>query len=271
MHRRRFFTFIACAIVAFSLAIGNRLFERPPTVAQGNPQGNISLLVSAAASLQDALKEIAPIYQKSQPTVAVKYNFGASGALQRQIEQGAPVDVFISAATKQMSALNAKGLILQDTSRNLLGNRLASIVPKTSTLGITSTRSLASSNVKKIAVGEPRSVPVGQYSDEVFKKLGISEQVKLKLVLGNSVRNVLAAVESGNAYAGIVYVTDANVSDRVRVVELISTSLHSPIVYPIAVLKNGKNVPTARNYAKFLSSRAATTVFEKYGFTIIKS
>jgi molybdate transport system substrate-binding protein len=228
-------------------------------------------LVSAAASLQDALKEITPIYQKSQLTVAVKYNFAASGALQRQIEQGAPVDVFISAAAKQTIALQAKGLILQDTARNLLGNRLALIVPRNSTLGITSARSLTGSNVKKIAVGEPRSVPVGQYSDEVFKKLGIADRVKSKLVLGSSVRNVLSAVESGNADAGIVYITDAKLSDRVRVVELISTNLHSPIVYPIAVLKNSKNVPTARNYVKFLSSRAAMTVFEKYGFTVIKS
>lgn len=267
MHRRRIFTFIACAIATFSLVVGTRFFERPPTVAQGNT----SLLVSAAASLQDALKEITPIYQKSQPAIAVKYNFGASGALQRQIEQGAPVDVFFSAATKQTSALQAKGLILQDTNQNLLGNRLALIVPKNSTLGITSARSLAGGNVKKIAVGEPRSVPVGQYSDEVFKKLGIVEQVKSKLILGSTVRNVLAAVESGNADAGIVYITDAKISNRVKVVELIPTNLHSTIVYPIAILKNSKNISVARNYVKFLSSGTARRVFEKYGFIAIKS
>ncbi|WP_019499550.1 molybdate ABC transporter substrate-binding protein [Pseudanabaena sp. PCC 6802] len=267
MNRRRVFTFIACIALTFSLVVGTKFFERHPAIAQGNT----SLLVSAAASLQDALKEIAPIYQKSQPAVAVKYNFGASGALQQQIEQGAPVDVFISAATKQMSALQSKGLILQDTNQNLLGNRLALIVPRNSTLGITSVRNLAGGNVKKIAVGEPRSVPVGQYSEEVFKKLGIAEQVKSKLILGNTVRNVLAAVESGNADAGIVYITDAKISDRVRVVELISTNLHSPIVYPIAVLKNSKNIPVAKNYVKFLSSGTARSVFEKYGFTLAKS
>jgi molybdate transport system substrate-binding protein len=271
MHRRRIFTFIACAIITFSLAVGNRLFDRPPTTAQGNPQGNTSLLVSAAASLQDALKEIAPIYQKSQSTLAVKYNFGASGALQQQIEQGAPVDVFIFAATKHAIALQEKGSLLQDTRQNLLGNRLALIVPKNSTLGITNVRSLTGDNVKKIAVGEPRSVPAGEYTNEVFQKLGIADHVKSKLILGNSVRNVLAAVESGNADAGIVYITDAKISDLVRVAELISTNLHSPIIYPIAVLKHSNNVSAARDYVKFLSSKDAMGVFEKYGFAAIKS
>jgi molybdate transport system substrate-binding protein len=267
MNRRRIFNFVACIVVTLSLIVGGKFFDLSPVTAQSNA----NLLVSAAASLQDALKEITPIYQKSQPSVSVKYNFGASGTLQQQIEQGAPVDAFISAATKQMDALQEKGLILQDTRHNLLSNRLVLIVPKNSTAGITNARSLTSANVKKIAVGEPRSVPVGQYSNEVFKKLGIFEQVKSKLVLGNTVRNVLAAVESGNADAGIVYSTDAKISDRVKVVELIPANLHSPIVYPIAVLKNSKNTQAAKNYVQFLSSSTARNVFEKYGFSIVKS
>ncbi len=267
MNRRRIFVFIASLLLTFIFVISTKSMSQPPLVAQGNA----NLLISAAASLQDALKEITPIYQKSQPTVAVKYNFGASGILQQQIEQGAPVDAFISAATKQMDALQEKGLILADTRRNLLGNRLVLIVPKNSTAGITNASSLTSANVKKIAVGEPRSVPVGQYSNEVFKKLGIFEQVKSKLVLGNTVRNVLAAVESGNADVGIVYSTDAKISDRVKVVELIPANLHSPIVYPIAVLKNSKNTQAAKNYVQFLSSSTARNLFEKYGFSIVKS
>jgi molybdate transport system substrate-binding protein len=267
MNRKRIFFFIASLLLAFIFAIGTKSIGQPSLVAQGNA----NLSISAAASLQQALKEITPIYQKSQPTVAVKYNFGASGNLQQQIEQGAPVDVFISAATKQMNALQAKGSILQDTQHNLLGNRVVLIVPKTSALGITNVRNLTGVNVKKIAVGEPRSVPVGQYSDEVFKKLGILDRVKSKLVLGNTVRNVLAAVESGNADAGIVYSTDAKISDRVKVVELISANLHSPIVYPIAVLKHSKSVQAAKDYVRFLSSSTARNVFEKYGFSTVKS
>lgn len=234
-----------------------------PVVAQSS-----TLLVAAAASLQDALEEISPLFVQANSDIAVNYNFAASGPLQQQIEQGAPVDVFISAASRQMDALQEKNLILADTRRNLLTNRLVLIVPRNSDLGLTSFRQLTNANVQRIAVGEPRSVPAGQYAEELFRNLGILEQLQSKFVYGNSVRNVLAAVESGNADAGVVYTTDARISAQVTQVATAPDDLHSPIVYPIAIIQDSRNVQSARQYEQFLQSNAAKAVFERFGFGI---
>ena len=263
MNKRRFFTFVALIVAtAASLIVGTSFFTQSLL-----GQTNTKLLVSAAASLKDSLEEIKPLYQNKQQ-VAIAYNFAASGALQQQIENGAPVDIFISAAEKQMKALRSQGLILEDTQRNLLTTRLVLIVPNNSS-NITNFKQLTSPEVKRIAVGEPRSVPAGQYAQEVFTKLNILEQVKPKLVLGNNVRQVLAFVESGNADAGIVYLTDAKTSKQVKVAATATEDLHSPIVYPVAVLKGSKNISAAKQYVQFLSSSQAITVFEKYGFGTI--
>jgi molybdate transport system substrate-binding protein len=239
--------------------------NQPPSVVQANA----NLLVSAAASLKDALEEVKPLYRQTKSNVNVAYNFGASGPLQQQIENGAPADIFVSAAQKQMDALESKNLILKDTRRNLLTNRLVLIVPKTSS-SITDFTQLTGSNIKKIVIGEPKSVPVGQYAEEVFTNLGILEQIRPKLVLGNNVRQVLAAVESGNADAGVVYTTDAKTSNQVKVVATVAENLHSKIVYPVAVLKTSKNASAAREYVDFLSNNQAKTVFEKYGFGTVQ-
>jgi molybdate transport system substrate-binding protein len=227
-----------------------------------------TLLLSAAASLQNALAKVDPLFVQRYPNVRLKYNFGASGALQRQIEQGAPVDVFISAGKKQVDVLQQKGLILNSTRRNLLTNRLVLIVPKNSTLGITTFRQLSQPSVKKIAVGEPRSVPVGQYTEELFKNLGVLNFLKPKFVLGSNVRNVLAAVESGNVDAGVVYATDANISQQVRQVATAPSRLHSPIVYPLAVLKASQHSQVAQAYVQFLSGAQAKAIFVDAGFGI---
>ncbi len=231
---------------------------------------NSSLLISAAASLQDILTELSPAFEKTHPHISVKYNFASSGSLQRQIEQGAPVDLFIAAAAKPIDDLESQGLLFS-SRLNLLTNRLVLIKSSSSgaTNRITNVRGLASNDVKRIAIGEPRSVPVGKYSEEVFKNLGILAQIRAKFVLGNSVRNVLAAVESGNADAGIVYLTDAKISKRpntIEIIEIIPTNLHSPIIYPMAILKNSKNLEAAKKFVKFLTMRSLKPVFVKYGF-----
>lgn len=232
-------------------------------------QANTNLLISAAASLKDALEEVKHLYRQIPSNVDIYYNFGASGALQQQIENGAPADIFISAAVQQMDALQSKNLILNDTRRNLLFNRLVLIVPKNAS-NINDFTQLTNSIIKKIALGEPKSVPVGKYAEEVLAKLGILEQIKPKLVLGNNVRQVLATVESGNADAGIVYTTDAKTSNQVKVVATAAENLHSKIIYPIAVLKTSKNAAAAREYIEFLSKNQAKTVFEKYGFDTVQ-
>ena len=259
---RHFLKFLALIVLTTIILSGRALFLKQPSV---EAQSNTKLLVSAAASLQNSLEEIKPLYQKKQ-NINLNYNFGASGALQQQIENGAPVDVFISAAKKQMDALESKGLILTGTRRNLLKNRLVLIVPNSS--NITNFKQLTDSQVKRIAIGEPKSVPAGQYAEEVLKNLGILSQIRPKFVLGNNVRQVLAAVESGNADAGIVYTTDAKTSQQVKVVATAAENLHSPIVYPIAVLKSSKNSSAAKEYVQFLAGSQVRKVFDKYGFGI---
>lgn len=235
------------------------------TVSTSKPAAQ-TVLVSAAASLKDVLAKVDPLFEQSHSELKVKHNFGASGSLQRQIEQGAPSDVFISAGKKQLDALQTQGLMMMQTRRNLLTNRLVLIVPKRSTIQIKGFQDLTDSKVKKIAVGEPKSVPVGQYTEELFQNLGILAQLKQKQVFSNSVRGVLAAVESGNVDAGVVYATDAKISGQVRVVATAAKNLHSPIIYPVAVLKNSKNIESAKAYVQFLSSPSAQSIFEDAGF-----
>lgn len=263
MKRRRILIVLSGFLATLLLAIGLKLVIPAPSTAQ-----SATLLIAAAASLQNALEEIDPLFESTHQGTTVNYNFAASGPLQQQIEQGAPADVFISAATKQMDALQEKDLLWADTRRNLLTNSLVLVVPSNSTLGITSFRQLTNSNVKKISVGEPRSVPAGQYAEEVFKNLGILEQLKPKFVYGNSVRNVLGSVESGNADAGVVYKTDAMISDQVQQVSTAPDNLHSSIVYPIAVIKASRNANAAKAYVQFLTTDTAKQVFTKYGFGI---
>lgn len=262
MKKRRILLFISWLLTAFILILGLKTINPLITAAQANPK----LLVSAAASLQDALEEVKQVYQQVNSNVTLNYNFGASGTLQQQIENGAPADVFISAAKKQMDALQQKDLLLANTRRNLLENSLVLIVLKNAP-AIKSFQDLTAANIKRIAVGEPRSVPAGQYAEEVFKNLGILDQIRSKLVYGNNVRNVLAAVESGNADAGVVYATDAKQSNQIKIVVTAPANLHSPIIYPVAVLKNTKNATAAKDYVQFLASDRSFKIFQKYGFS----
>lgn len=263
MKRRQIFGFLGIAVVGLLLAMGLPLVTPSPVIAQSNT----GILVSAASSLKDALTEIKPLYQQSKSNINISYNFGASGALQQQIEQGAPADIFISAGKKQVDALEAKGLLLPGSRTNLANNRLVLIVAQ-DVVGISSFSNLTDSKIKKIAIGEPRSVPAGQYGEEVLKNLKLYDQVKSKLVFANNVRQVLAAVESGNAQAGIVYATDAKTSNKVKVVVTADQKSYSPIVYPVAIIKSSKNLSAAKEFVKFLSSSQAKTVLRKYGFII---
>lgn len=225
------------------------------------------LTVSAAISLTNALPEIKTLYQRSNPNVNVTYNFGASGALQQQIQQGAPVDVFFSAATQQMDALQQKNLLDPSTRINLLTNRLVLITPRNAK-ALTSFQDLTSAQVSQIAIGEPKSVPAGQYAQELLMNLKIFDSIKSKLIYGNNVRQVLTYVKTGNVDAGIVYITDAKESKSIKVAATAQENLHSPIVYPVAVLRDSKNITAAREFVQFLSSTQARTVFEKYGFGV---
>jgi len=260
---RKLLILITTALTTLLLVIGLPTVITSPVVAQSNT----SLLISAAASLKEVLVEIQPLYQQSQPNVNINYNFGSSGTLQQQIEQGAPTDIFISAAKKQVDTLEQKGLLVTGSRNIIAKNRLVLIVPKNA-VGINSFYSLKDAKVKKIAIGEPRSVPAGQYAQQVLEKLKIWTEVKSKLVFANNVRQVLASVESGNADTGLVYATDAKISNRVKVVVTADEKYHSPIIYPLAVVKRSKNVNAAKEFSQFLSSNQAKAVFKKYGFIL---
>lgn len=232
----------------------------------GTSQAQTTLVVSAAASMQDALKAIATDYRRREPGTTVRFNFASSGTLQRQIESGAPVDVFISAARKNMDELRARGLIVTNSRRNLATNRLVLIVPKNSSVPVRSFGDLKNPQVSRVAIGAPQSVPAGKYAQELLQKIGIWNVVEKKSVRAKDVRGVLTQVELGNVTAGIVYRTDALISSKVRVVSTAPEKLHAPIVYPLAVVKASKNQAAARRFAVYLTSAPAQKILQRFGF-----
>lgn len=225
----------------------------------------VEILVAAAASLQNSLEEIQKLYQSENPNVTITYTFGSSGTLQEQIEQGAPADVFMSAALKQMTALEDEGLILDGTKKELLENKVVLIVPKDSTLGLTKFEDIV--NAPVIAIGDPESVPAGQYAEQVFTSLGIMDQVNEKATKGKDVTEVLTWVSTSNADAGVVYATDAKSSEDVTVVAEAPEGSCDKVIYPAAVVKNTKAADAAKAFVEYLSSDEAMGVFENYGFT----
>lgn len=226
------------------------------------------LIISTAASLTDVMGDIAKKYKSVAPNVKLTFNFGSSGALQKQIEQGAPVDVFISAAAMQMTALQKGGFIIDGTKVDLLENKIVLIIPAGKTEP-SSFGALNSHVVLKIALGEPSSVPVGQYSKEILTYLKIIDDLKAaeKIVYANDVREVLTWVETGNVDAGIVYATDAMKNNKVIIVEYAPEGSHKTVIYPSAVVKSSKNPDSARAFVNYLSTPEASELFQSYGFT----
>jgi molybdate transport system substrate-binding protein len=228
-----------------------------------------SITVSAAISLKDALDEIAPLYEAQQQSaggVKVVFNYGGSGTLESQIEQGAPVDVFFSAAENYMDQLAAKGMIAAETRRDVAGNTLVLIAPTTSETPH-NFQDLTQPEIKIIALGEPGTVPAGMYARQTLQHAGIWSAVEKKIVYAKDVRAVLTYVATNNADAGMVYQTDAKTSQKVRVVALAPENSHDPIRYPAAVLQGAKNPAVARGFLQFVEGPQSRAVFEKYGFS----
>ena len=225
-----------------------------------------SITVSAAASLEDVLGAIAPAFTAAHPDTTVNYNFAASGALQRQIEQGAPVDVFFSAATQQMEALAKKDLILSDSRQDIVTNRLVLIAPQSSSLNITELDQLKDADIRRFSVGEFRSVPAGQYAEQALQNMNLLPTLESKFVFGNSVRSVLAAVSTSSADVGLVYATDAALSDQVKVLATAPTDTHAPIVYPAAVVQASHHPEAAQAFIEFLQTDSAQARFAEFGF-----
>jgi len=225
--------------------------------------------VFAAASLIDSLKEIAAAYQK-QTGDKVVFNFGASSFLARQIEEGAPADLFFSADEAKMDGLEKKGLVLKDTRRSRLSNSLVIVVATEKGAAIESPKDLVTAKVKRLALAEPRTVPAGIYAREYLQKQNLWPGVEAKVVPTENVRAALAAVEAGNAEAGIVYKTDAAISKKVRIACEVPSSDSPAISYPMAALKEAKEPDAAKRFLKHLDSEEAGKVFEKFGFIVRK-
>ena len=220
-----------------------------------------AITVSAAASLTDVLNELAQTFQEEYPGTEVSFTFGGSGALQTQIEEGAPVDLFFSAAESNMDALEEEGLIDAATRKDVLQNEIVLIAPQGET-AVTSFETILDSE-PQIALGEAESVPAGKYAQEIFTNLGIWHAV-----FASNVREVLAWVEAGEADCGVVYATDAKTSDAVQVI--CSAPEDGPqVLYPAAVIKDCANPEGAQAFLDFLTSEEAGEVFASYGFTFL--
>lgn len=227
----------------------------------------VELTISAAASLQDAFKEIEKQYKQKEPNIKLSFNFGSSGALQQQIEQGAPADLFFSAAEDKFQTLVKKGFINEKEGKNLLGNELVLVVPKESS--IKTFQELKEEKVKKLAIGTPESVPAGKYAKASLTHENLWNDLQNKIVFTKDVRQVLTYVETGNVDAGIVYKTDALISDKVKIANAAPTNSHEPIHYPAGVIKESKHKKEATSFYEYLQSKEAQSIFKKYGFTIL--
>ena len=266
--------FLSISILSLLFMLG---CDRIHNIQLGNPiqaNSSIELTVSAAASLKNVMQEIALLYQQEYPDNKIIYNFASSGSLQRQIEQGAPVDVFISAAVTKMDALEKQDLLLRETRRDLLKNQIVLVAPKSNknnSLKLDSFDDLTTNKITTIALGEPNSVPAGQYAQQVLTSFKIAKKVNSQAVYAKDVRQVLNYVTTGNVDAGIVYRTDAQVSDNVQIVATAPETSHSPVIYPIAVIKDSDNSDTASELIEFLTTPEAQEVFENYGFDLVIS
>lgn len=235
---------------------------------ENNTESTSELTLSVAASLKESMLEIKELFEKEHTNIALNLNFGSSGSLQQQIEQGAPCDLFISAGEKQMTALDEKGLLLDGTNKDLVKNSLVLISNNNSE--ITSIDSLTSDTVSKIALGEPSSVPAGKYADETLTSLAVKDSLSDKLVFAKDVKEVLAWTSSGNADVGFVYLSDALNNENVKIVETISEECHSPITYPVAVIKDSQDTDTAKAFEDFLFTDEAQNIFKKYGYKSVE-
>lgn len=223
--------------------------------------------IFAAASLTDSLKQIAVRYEKNSGDKIV-FNFGASSTLARQIEEGAPADIFFSADEAKMNGLEQEGLIDAATRKSRLGNSLVVVVAVDSTLQIQSASDLTNDSIKKIAFADPKSVPAGVYGKAWLEKQKLWSVIEPKVVPTENVRGALAAVESENVEAGVVYKTDAGVSKKVKVAYDVPAADAPVISYPMALVKDSKQPDAAKKFLNYLNSPAAGDIFKKFGFAL---
>lgn len=229
---------------------------------------NREITISAAISLKNTFEDIGKIFTERNPGVKVNFNFGASGDLARQIEAGAPVDVFASAAQKDMDDIDRKGLLAANSRKDFTGNAVVLVKPANSNIPILSLNDLQKGEVKKIVIGNPKTVPAGRYAEEVLRHLNLWSAVRDKLIFAEHVRQALDYVARNEVDAGIIYSTDAMVrSKEVTLVTQAPEGSHQPIIYPIAVLKGAQDEKGAWKFVEFILSAEAQRILKRHGFT----
>lgn len=246
---------------------GSTIVNSSEATTQNEP---VELTILAAASLTDVCNEIKVDYEATHENVTLHFSYGGSGALQTQIEEGAPADIFISAATKQMNALDEQGLMDSDSIVQLLENKVVLVVPANSTSDITSFEDVATDMVAMVGLGEPGSVPVGQYSEEIFTTLNLLDRVKAKANYGSDVRTVLSWVETGAVDCGIVYATDAYTTRQVKIVAEAPEEACKQVIYPAGIIKASENAEAAAAFMAYLQEEETLALFESYGFTALR-
>jgi molybdate transport system substrate-binding protein len=228
------------------------------------------VMVFAAASLTESLREVARDYSALSRDEVV-FNFGGSSTLARQIEEGAPADLFFCADEAQMDRLQAKGLVVGETRTNLLSNTLVIVVAVEEGAAVIKPQDLATPAIRRIALGDPKAVPIGVYSRRFLQQEDLWAAVSPKVIATESVRAALAAVESGNADASIVYKTDAQVSRKVKTVYEVPQNKGPVIRYPAAVLKEARNKSGAERFLRYLAGPSSLAVFAKHGFVTLRA
>jgi molybdate transport system substrate-binding protein len=251
-------------IMAFAL-----IFLSACTTKGEKQQKEVELTVSAAASLNAALSEIKTNFEQENKHITLFFNSGGSGTLQQQILQGAPVDIFLSASYEQFNELTTKGIIDRQDQVDLLSNQLVLIINKNTTGTLRQFSELRDGNIKKIAIGTPETVPAGMYAKQTLQNLGLWEVLLPKMIQTKDVRQVLTYVETGNVEAGIVYMTDAKISDKVKVVSVAEPDAHETIIYPAGIINSSKNKKEAALFLSYLQTTSAQTIFKKYGFNVL--
>ncbi|MDF2902887.1 MAG: molybdenum transporter, periplasmic molybdate-binding protein [Bacillus sp. (in: firmicutes)] len=236
---------------------------------QKEQKKNVTLTISAAASLQNVLIDIQKEFKKEYPSVSIVYNFGGSGTLQQQILKGAPIDLYIFADEKKAKQLMEKGLVEKDTAKNLLGNQLVLIQSNSSKTPISNIEDLIHNDIKKIAIGTPETVPAGKYTKQALEQMRLWSQLENKMVPTKDVRQVLTYVETGNVDAGFVYLTDAIDSKKIKIVTEVPEESHDLIIYPTGIINTSKHKHEASLFSSFLESEQAKKIYNKHRFIVL--
>ncbi|MGR9048011.1 molybdate ABC transporter substrate-binding protein [Halobacillus faecis] len=247
-------TWISCSMILLFLC----------SCASSSDSDETSVRIAAAASLKDVMEELTPLFEE-QYKIEIETIYGGSGKLARQIEQGAPVDVFLSADSRWIELLKEQNLVKKDTYIEFTTNRIV-LISDDSKHRLNTIQELKLTENEKLAVGNPESVPAGTYTKQALEKIHLWESLEEKVVFGSDVRQVLTYVESGQVDYGFVYASDAMISDQVTTLTQIDPTLHDSIIYPGIVISKSRTKEQGKQFLAFLTSDQATEIYKAYGF-----